>query len=938
LRFDLNVTRNHSVEFIINKDDFVPSKDFLNSQDERFPGMPFYTQGSNRDSYALGVRSTLSKSLINYARYTISTGQSFFSPGISKADYGYQGGYDLSIGGNTTFPAAGVTSGTSRNSYSDRNSPTYAIDDSLTWLFGSHSIQFGGQYKRIKLIQNAIGRIVPTINFGLDSTSPGPDSAAFGMFNTTSIPGASSAQLTEARNLYATLVGRIIQYSTTAYLTGVGTYKENALQSQNARQDTYGLFAQDSWKLRPNLTINYGLRWQPQGAYTILTENYARLSSFNDVFGLSGPGNLFKPGTLTGVVPTVVGMKVGEKAYKDDNKNFAPSVGVVWSPEFGNSFLKSVFGGAGKSVIRGGFSVSYVREGTALIGSLLGANPGGSLVASRNLSIGNFLAGTNLRDANNPNLTAGSFPSSPAYPFAIPSGSSANAFDPSLKTGSVNSFSFGYQRELDKNTVVEIRYVGNRGYNLFRQHNINELNTIENGFADEYKLAQSNLYANEAAFAAGQTNRRACPAFVNPLTQQCQTSASNTTPVARVPTFSYFGAATGTSPLPIMISYFNAAAGNTPTNPAVYNSTLFFNSTLVTQLSQAAASLIAFAGNVENSAARRSNALANGRPSNFFFVNPTSNVGGVFVLDNSAKSWYDSGVIEFRRRLSLGLRVQASYVWSKAMSNSFQSNSDNFANFSHRPEGLDLAKNVAVFDVRHQFKFDATYDLPIGHGRKFLSSANGIVDAFLGGWTILPTLRWQSGTPFSFGNVQLVGMTVKELQKAIGVYKNTMVPSGGPGSSAIQAVTYLPLDIIENTRRAFDINVANANGYGTTFGGAPTGRFIAPAGFGNCISRFSGQCGFNNLIVYGPGYFKLDSTLAKRFKITESANIEIKATFLDVLNMPNFRVGGWTADTVAITPGGSSFGQMGNLTAYQDISTTNDPGGRLIDLMIRFNF
>jgi hypothetical protein len=49
-------------------------------------------------------------------------------------------------------------------------------------------------------------------------------------------------------------------------------------------------------------------------------------------------------------------------------------------------------------------------------------------------------------------------------------------------------------------------------------------------------------------------------------------------------------------------------------------------------------------------------------------------------------------------------------------------------------------------------------------------------------------------------------------------------------------------------------------------------------------------------------------------------------------------VGGWTADTVAITPGGSTFGQMGNGSAYQDVSTTNDPGGRLIDLMIRFNF
>ena len=94
-------------------------------------------------------------------------------------------------------------------------------------------------------------------------------------------------------------------YSTTAYLTADGTYKEDALQSQNARQDTYGLWAQDSWKIRPNLTISYGLRWQPQGAYVVLTDNYASLSSFADVYGESGLGNIFKPGTLTGKAPTV---------------------------------------------------------------------------------------------------------------------------------------------------------------------------------------------------------------------------------------------------------------------------------------------------------------------------------------------------------------------------------------------------------------------------------------------------------------------------------------------------------------------------------------------------------------------------------------------------------------------------------------------------------
>jgi len=78
--------------------------------------------------------------------------------------------------------------------------------------------------------------------------------------------------------------------------------------------------------------------------------------------------------------------------------------------------------------------------------------------------------------------------------------------------------------------------------------------------------------------------------------------------------------------------------------------------------------------------------------------------------------------------------------------------------------------------------------------------------------------------------------------------------------------------------------------------------------------------------------------LAKKFIIDEKRNIEFRATFLDALNMPNFRVGGWAADVVSLGVGGSTFGQLGNGSAYQDLSTTNDPGGRLIDLMLRINF
>ncbi|MGD9628377.1 MAG: carboxypeptidase regulatory-like domain-containing protein [Pyrinomonadaceae bacterium] len=897
LRFDANLGKNHSAEFVTNQQEFVPSKDFLNSQDERFPGMPFYTQGSVRDSYSGAVRSNFGTNLINEARVAISTGLSTFSAGISPADYAYQGGYNLNIN-PTGVP---ITTATSRNSYSDRNTPTYDFTENATWIKGSHSIGFGGQYKLIRREGSAIGRIVPSVSFGLDSTDPD-----FSIFDGI-VP---TANLTEARNLYAMLIGRVTTYFTNAYLTEDGTYKENASSSQLAKQKTYGLYIQDSWKARPNLLLNFGVRWQPQTAFRVYSPTYSRVDKFEDAWGVSGFGNIFKPGTLTGRVPFVVPTQPGEKAYNDDLNNFAPTFGFAWTPDLGKGkFLRGLFGANGKSVFRGGYSVAFVREGFNLLESILGSNPGGSLTLTRSLTSSNpdlrLTVGTNLRDPNNPNLTTPNFPTSPQYPLTLTSADSTNVFDPNIKTGSVHSFSFGLQRELDKNTVVEFRYVGNRGIDLQRQYNINEFNTIENGFAAEFLLAQQNLYAN---IANGFASRG----------------------------FAYRGPNTGTSPLPIMLSYFNSAANYDPMNPARYLSTNFNNSTLVTALSVNAPNIFAFSGtSFEDSATRRNNAIANGRPINFFYVNPTTGVNGSFIIDNSQKTWYDSGVIEVRRRMSQGLRVGASYVWSKAQSDAFQSSSVVFSGFTQREGGLELAKNVQAFDIRHQFKLDATYDLPFGRGKQFFSSANGFVNALVGGFTILPVIRWQSGSPISFGNVQLVGMDKKELQKMIGVYKNSVI-------DGVQVVTYLPEDIINNTRKAFNISVANTNsngGYGTTFGtGGPQGKFIAPAGYGNCIARFAGECGFNNLILYGPTYFKLDATVTKRFMIGERRSIDLSATFLDALNMPNFRVGGFGADTSSVTVGGATFGQLGNGSAYQDISTTNDNGGRQIDLKLRINF
>jgi hypothetical protein len=210
--------------------------------------------------------------------------------------------------------------------------------------------------------------------------------------------------------------------------------------------------------------------------------------------------------------------------------------------------------------------------------------------------------------------------------------------------------------------------------------------------------------------------------------------------------------------------------------------------------------------------------------------------------------------------------------------------------------------------------------LPVGRGLWLLKDANGLVDRLAGGWAIHGQARIQSGSTFSFGNVQLVGMTKNDLQKSIKIRQD---PSG--------AVFYLPDDIIQNTIKAFN---AGVSGYTA---GTPSGRFIAPASSNGCLQSYVGQCGFSNLILYGPHLTRFDISLVKKTKITERMNIEMRGEFLNAFNNINFKVGSQSSEVSNVAGfSGSTFGQT--FAAYQDLSTTNDPGGRMVQLVLRINF
>ncbi len=891
VRLDFNPTNKHHIENIWNYQVFGSVVDFLNGVDPAFPDFPNHgSQTSLRWSNVTALRSTLTNNLVNEARFGLNGGIVLFFGEVNAGQFANQGGLNLGIG------AAGVTSATVTTSPSRRNAPTKQFHDTLSWNNGNHTWTFGFDFTRVNLFQQSFTRVVPAVSFGVDTTL---DATLFNsVFSPANFPGATAGTRGAAANLYATLTGRTTQWSYTGVTDESGRYVINGDRIDRMHVSEYGFYAQDSWRIRPNVTLTLGLRNEALLPYVAENSNWS-FATYDSLFGVSGSGNLFKPGTLTGTKSVVTQMQgSGQETFKPRRWNLLPTFGFTWAPNWKSGFLSKLAGSSGQTVIRGGFSMASVREGVNVFSAVTGSNPGPTFNGNRSISqtgANNLPVGTLLRNGIVP--AASNIPASVSYPFTLGINDNINGFDPNLKLGYVESYTFGIQRELTKDMVVEVRYVGNRGHNLWRQLDMNEPNSIENGFSKEFVLAQQNLVANINA--------------------------------GRGLNFRYFGAGTGTSPLPILLASFsgvnpaNAAAcggGGQPTCASLYGNALFANATFTAQLNPLAPSLTGMAATLSSAANNtlfRPTRDAAGLPANLFRVNPDV-LGGTFLVDNGNQTWYDAFQIEFRRRMSKGLLLQGNYVFSKSMSNYYASSSAVFKNYFSLHD-ISLDKGIGPYDITHAFKTNFIYELPFGRGQRWLGDSHGLVNGFLGGWGFNGSIRVQSGNPINFGNVQLVGMDRKELQQLIEVRKGNTT------------VFYLPDDIIANTSRAFAVGFNAANQPVFT-NGAPTGRYLAPATSGNCIQAYTGQCGITNLVVKGPRFVRPDLSVVKRIKFTENNNLELRAEFLNAFNAPNFLIGSAAADL----NGAPLDGRI--TAAYQDTSTTNDPGGRLVQLVVRWNF
>jgi Carboxypeptidase regulatory-like domain len=538
--------------------------------------------------------------------------------------------------------------------------------DSVTKVRGNHTFKFGADVRRMRFDQHLYFEVSGYYNyFGTGINSPG--------FSVPNPDGTSS------RNMLPD------------YLLGLpDQYQQGAAQVENVRATALYTFAQDSWKIRPNLTLNYGLRWELNTPLTDIghhvqtfrpgqnTTTYpCQLSGysvqyFQNQYGVANPDC-----NNTGVVPT--GLVVpGDKGVpagltQTYYKAFAPRIGIAWSP-----------GKSGKTSIRAGWGMFY-NPIEQLVLEQFSAEPpfGGSTLIFGTFFNTPFYAQGGFQYPNAFNPQGGEFtgiqnpkPGQPVdwsifRPILL-----FGEFQPHMRTQYSDQYNFTIQRELARNLVLQVGFVGSQGHRLLATSDLNR--ATPQTCLDIISIANANP-ANVTSFGS----QASCGQFLED--NQYSITLDPASP----------------------ISTFHMPNGTTH---ALDGSTINF--TGIRPYSSPNCPL--------NNPACPADQIP-------VFSN-------IFAQDTIANSSYNSFQADLEKRFSNGLQMQVAYTFSKSI--------DQASSFEDliNPFNPRASRSLSLFDARQRLVISYVYQLPI-------PKYSGLKGQVLSGWEVSGITQFQSGFP-----------------------------------------------------------------------------------------------------------------------------------------------------------------------------------------------
>lgn len=592
--------------------------------------------------------------------------------------------------------------------------PTTNLVNDSTWVKGTHSVQFGINFRMIQNDRTSYANSFPSYSFSRNTLR------GLGADITDSVnayiqqqTGNSALRLTEAQPVtraLGSLYGLVNQYSATYNFGRDGKavpFGDPVARSFGTSE--YEFYVQDTWKARRDLTLTYGLRY---GSYqvpyerngvqvtpTVPLETYFAERVGASMYGISGAA--MPNASLTYALAGPANGKPGW--YQRDNNNFAPRFSFAYSPEY-DGFWGKLFGKG--SVVRGGAAMVYDRYGSDMVVTFdQSGSPG---LASQVTQPRN----TNFTDSAR--YTGGALPALPAAPAAnFP-------FTPPTILGGFNSntgvasnlrapYSFllnmSYARQLPSKLTVEVGYVGRLSRKGLLQQDFFQPLT-------EFKDPKS-----------GQTWAQAAGMLRDYYEQGMKAS--------QVPTVAFFE------------NMFGKAANRYIPGTATQN---YFHTTYNTY---AGSDLDAL--NDMDRERLPDGSCISALGCNTFF--PLQNAG-MRVWVNASNASYHAAQLVLRRPVSNGWGFDFNYTLAHSIdiSSIAESGAGNGGAVIQDSFNPRSARASSDFDIRHNITANSVVELPFGKGKPWLRNAPSAVDYIVGGWQVSMLTRFRSGMPLSISN------------------------------------------------------------------------------------------------------------------------------------------------------------------------------------------
>ena len=348
-----------------------------------------------------------------------------------------------------------------------RRLTTIQFVDNLSYIRGQHALKFGTNLRLQRHIDDrgSIGNLdaAPLVTFDtsinlVNSCSPTPTPGCFNLpadvepnFDIPNLLGSINNVLGKVGSIQQ---GLVAQSATQFAPAGTHLIEDFTLPE-------YDFYAQDSWKIRPNLVIDLGLRWEIK----LAPRTGANFNLHpNQPFTLGSPGSTnltWVPGQL----------------YKDSWRGFSPSLGFAWDP------FKD-----GKTSIRANYRLAYDRINTFVLSSAIFQGIPGETFQVNNTSFGQ--AGGRVSDGLPPINSGGQTPLSARQPASF-SQNGITVIDPNWKPAQVHQWSLSIQRQVGSNSVFEIAYIGHKAVHLFGGFDANQAEIRKNGFLDAFNVVRA---------------------------------------------------------------------------------------------------------------------------------------------------------------------------------------------------------------------------------------------------------------------------------------------------------------------------------------------------------------------------------------------------------------------------------------------------------------